>query len=230
MSEWLKEPVSKTGIPATVSRVRIPPCPFLPMASLDRHLLPGEQIVHRARPHWVMFLASLLLAGTGIVLGGVLQYFVNDYWYAGAAVAALGVVLAIGPALRYATSEYAVTDKRVLARVGVLERRSLETLLSKIEAIGVEQDLTGRLLGYGTITITGTGGTQERLDRIAAPLEFRRRVQGQIVEIEERRGTTTVRGLVDAPARVERECPYCAEPILARAKVCKHCGRDVEPL
>src|SRR5687767_1757397 len=80
-----------------------PSLSVLPMASLDRHLLPGEQIVHRARPHWVMFLGSVLLAGTGIVLGGVLQYFVNDYWYAGAAVAALGVVLAIGPALRYAT-------------------------------------------------------------------------------------------------------------------------------
>lgn len=32
------------------------------------------------------------------------------------------------------------------------------------------------------------------------------------------------------PVREERDCPYCAEPILARARVCKHCGRDVEPL
>ena len=192
------------------------------MASLDRHLLPGEQIVHRARPHWVMFLGSLLLAGTGLALAGVLQYFVGDYWYVGAGVAALAIVFALGPAVRYATSEYAVTDKRVLARVGVLERRSLETLLSKIEAIGVEQGLAGRLLGYGTLTITGTGGTQETLDRIPAPLEFRRRVQGQIVELEERRG-------LGVGARAERECPFCAEPILARAKVCKHCGRDVEP-
>lgn len=30
--------------------------------------------------------------------------------------------------------------------------------------------------------------------------------------------------------RVERDCPHCAEPILARAKVCKHCHRDVEPV
>jgi len=200
------------------------------MASLDSHLLPGERIVHRARPHWVMFLGPVLLALVGAALGGALQYFAGDYWYAGAAVAALGLILAVGPGLRYATSEYAVTDKRVLARLGVLERRSLETLLSKIEAIGVEQDLVGRLLGYGTITITGTGGTQETLERIAAPLEFRRRVQGQIVEIEERHGISASRGFADPAARVERECPFCAEPILSRAKVCKHCGRDVEPL
>ena len=31
-------------------------------------------------------------------------------------------------------------------------------------------------------------------------------------------------------AREERECPYCAERILKKARVCKHCGRDVEPL
>lgn len=32
--------------------------------------------------------------------------------------------------------------------------------------------------------------------------------------------------LLPAP-RDERECPFCAEPILARAVICKHCGRDV---
>lgn len=33
-----------------------------------------------------------------------------------------------------------------------------------------------------------------------------------------------------AEVREERECPYCAEKILKKAKVCKHCGREVEPL
>ncbi len=27
--------------------------------------------------------------------------------------------------------------------------------------------------------------------------------------------------------RIERPCPWCAEPILVQATVCKHCGRDV---
>ena len=33
-----------------------------------------------------------------------------------------------------------------------------------------------------------------------------------------------------AEVRDERECPHCAELILKKARVCKHCGRDVEPL
>ncbi len=44
MSEWLKEPVSKTGIPLRVSWVRIPPCPF-PLL-IEARLVPG---FHRAR-------------------------------------------------------------------------------------------------------------------------------------------------------------------------------------
>src|SRR5919109_1232429 len=86
--------------------------------------------------------------------------------------------------IRYLSSDFAVTDKRVLARTGLIQRHSLETLLSKVEAIGVDQDFKGRLLGYGTITITGTGGTREAIARIPAPLEFRRQVQAQIVELE----------------------------------------------
>jgi uncharacterized membrane protein YdbT with pleckstrin-like domain len=196
------------------------------MASLEAHLLAGERMVRRSRPHWILFGGPLLVGLAGVVLGAVLQITRQDYWYAGAAVVGLALLLAIGPALRYLSTEFAITDKRVIARLGLLQRRSLETLLSKIEAIEVEQDLTGRLLGYGTLVIVGTGGTRESIPRIPAPLEFRRQVQSQIVALDDRRSGTPA----TAAAREERECPYCAERILARAKICRFCGRDVEPL
>lgn len=202
------------------------------MSSLDDQLLSGEQIVYRARPHWVVFGTPLALAVVGASLAAALQLAMHEYWYVGAAVVGLALITAVPPALRYASSDFAVTDKRVLARMGLLHRESLETLLSKIEGIAVEQDLWGRMLGYGTLTITGTGGTRESIACIPRPLEFRRQVQSQIVALDERRGLQPATLLDDPgrPARVERDCPWCAEPILARARVCKHCGRDVEPL
>ena len=202
------------------------------MSSLDDQLLGGEQIVYRARPHWVLFGTPIILAVIGTSLAAGLQLATHDYWYVGAAVVGLAAVTAVPPALRYASSDFAVTDKRVLARMGLLHRESLETLLSKIEGIAVEQNLWGRMLGYGTLTITGTGGTRESITCIPHPLEFRRQVQSQIVAQDERRGrqTAALPDDVARPARVERDCPWCAEPILARARVCKHCGRDVEPL
>src|SRR5215216_4034504 len=164
------------------------------MASLDDQLLAGERIVYRTRPHWILFGGPLLAVLAGLVIGVALQLTVHDYrypyagWYAGAALLGVALLLAVPPAIRYLSSDFAVTDKRVLARMGILHRQSLETLLTKIEGIGVEQDVWGRMLGYGSITITGTGGTRESLPGIPRPLEFRRHVQSQIVELDERRG------------------------------------------
>lgn len=199
------------------------------MSSLDDQLLAGERIVYRSRSHWILFGAPILVALVGIALGVTLQLTAHDYWYVGAALVGLALILALPPTVRYLSSDFAVTDKRVLARRGLVRRDSLETLLSKIEGIDVEQNLWGRILGYGTVTITGTGGTHESMPCIPRPLEFRRQVQGQIVALDERRGGEPTAAGSRPDARVERDCPWCAERILARARVCKHCGRAVEP-
>jgi uncharacterized membrane protein YdbT with pleckstrin-like domain len=202
------------------------------MSYLDDHLLDGEQIVYRARLHWIIFGGALFMVALGFALALALQAIQPGYWYLGLALVGIGLLLAIGPAIRYVSSEFAVTDKRVLAKHGFIERESIETLLSKIEAISVDQGIIGRVFDYGSITITGTGGTEESFPRISQPLEFRRQIQSQVVALEERRGTQSLPqgNSQPAAARVERDSPYCAERILARARVCKYCGRDVVPV
>jgi uncharacterized membrane protein YdbT with pleckstrin-like domain len=88
-------------------------------------------------------------------------------------------------------TEIAVTNRRVLVKVGLLTRRSIEIMLSKIESIRVEQSLVGRMLSFGTIVVRGTGGTPEPFAKIAHPLEFRRNVQEQIDSLGESRMATT---------------------------------------
>jgi uncharacterized membrane protein YdbT with pleckstrin-like domain len=56
-------------------------------------------------------------------------------------------------------------------------------LLNKVESIQVNQDILGRILGYGSITVSGTGGTKDPFHKIDAPLEFRKKVQEQIASI-----------------------------------------------
>jgi uncharacterized membrane protein YdbT with pleckstrin-like domain len=202
------------------------------LSYLDDHLLAGERIVYRAKLHWTIFLTSIVVVLLGVVLGILLQLAQPAYALAGAALAGVGLLLAVGPAIRYISSEFAVTDKRVLGKLGFIERESKETLLSKVEAIAIDQGVIGRILGFGTVTITGTGGTQESFPRISEPLEFRRQIQSQIIAQEERRGLPPAAAASVEPRdpRDERDCPYCAERILARARVCKHCGRDVVPV
>ncbi len=205
------------------------------MSYVDDHLLPGERVVYRAYLHWAAFGWSIVLAVLAIaalVVTRLLDADPNVQLWVPVALGALALFSAIGPYIKRASSEFAVTDKRVIAKVGVVQRDSLETMLSKIEAIGVDQTLMGRLFGYGAITIVGTGGTKEAFDRIAAPLEFRRQVQTQIAAAEDRRaagGSGGADPALSRPDRQERECPYCAEMILARAQVCRFCDRAVQP-
>jgi uncharacterized membrane protein YdbT with pleckstrin-like domain len=78
------------------------------------------------------------------------------------------------PALvSYATSEFTITNRRVVVKIGWLRRRTMEININKVESAGVLQGLQGRILGYGDITLTGTGGTKELLKKISRPFEFR---------------------------------------------------------
>jgi uncharacterized membrane protein YdbT with pleckstrin-like domain len=92
---------------------------------------------------------------------------------------AIGVFAIISPIIDYATSEFGVTNKRVIIKVGFLRRRTLELLLKHVEAISVDQSVIGRILGFGSITLTGTGGVREVFHSISSPLEFRRQIQGE---------------------------------------------------
>jgi uncharacterized membrane protein YdbT with pleckstrin-like domain len=94
--------------------------------------------------------------------------------------AAPALIIGVERWIRFSASEFAVTNRRVLIKVGVIRRHSVELLLEKVEGIGIEQSMTGRLLNFGSIIVTGTGGTKETFHEISAPLEFRRQVQAGV--------------------------------------------------
>ena len=84
-----------------------------------------------------------------------------------------------GGIIRRLATEVGVSNRRVLIKTGLFSRRSIEVLLPRVESIGVEEPLMGRILGYGTVVVRGTGGTAETFDQIAHPNELRRQVQLQ---------------------------------------------------
>lgn len=197
------------------------------MSYVDSQLLPNEVVRYRARLHRSLFAVPLLFGALALATI-FLAMGQHPFWWVVLAFAILGAATFGWSWMKYATSEFAVTDKRVIIKIGWIRRRTLETMLAKVEGIGVDQSLSGRLFGLGTIVVTGTGGTKEEFDRIADPLEFRRQVQAAISSAEETRVGVAAPATGYAPAdREERECPYCAERILAKAKICRFCGRDV---
>jgi uncharacterized membrane protein YdbT with pleckstrin-like domain len=194
---------------------------------VDSQLLPNEVVRYRARLHRSLFIIPSIF---GVLAVGTMAFAFGQHplWWVVLALAVLGAVTFAGAWVKYSTSEFAVTDKRVIIKVGWIRRRTVETMLAKVEGVGVDQTLTGRMSGFGTIVVTGTGGTKEEFDRVADPLEFRRQIQAAIATADEARSAISAPEAGYAPAdRQERECPYCAERILVKAKVCRFCGRDV---
>jgi len=124
------------------------------MSYVESSLLAGERVIYSAKLHWVMYVPHVLLM---LVLVG----FVSILW----------------PIVRQYTTELVVTNRRVIAKDGLIARRTLEMNLSKIETIGVEQTVVGRILNYGNVVVVGTGGTQEAFSGVAKPIQFRREVQ-----------------------------------------------------
>src|SRR5208282_1674779 len=146
------------------------------MSYIDGNLLDGEHVVYRTSLHWLLFVIPVLF--TVVVLLPLAWLMANGTWKSFAWIPlSFGLIVLVATFIKRQSSDFAVTNKRVMMKVGVFHTRSIELLLHKIEAIAVEQSLIGRILGYGDLVITGTGGTQEAFSHIQAPLAFRRAVQ-----------------------------------------------------
>lgn len=146
------------------------------MSYVERHLLTGETVTYRTRLHWKLYFLPGLTAVLLMTPLTVLALNSTTKLLALAPVAVALIILGI-PFFKRHSSEFAVTTKRVIIKLGVLNTRSVELLLPKIEGITVTQSLGGRLLGYGEIVVIGTGGTQESFAGIQSPLDFRQAVQ-----------------------------------------------------
>jgi len=127
------------------------------MSYIDDSLVAGENIVHRAHVSW--------WSQFGLVLLGLLTLVAFG----------LGLIFLVWAWIKVRSTEIAITNRRVIAKFGIVKRSTVEINLEKVEALRVEQGVMGRILNYGTVFITGTGSSVEPIPSIADPLVFRRK-------------------------------------------------------
>lgn len=118
---------------------------------VKNNLITGEYIVYRTTYHWKIFCN----------LKSILTFFI------------------IPLVARY-SDEFAITNKRIIMKTGLIARKTLEINLTKVESVLVNQSIIGRILGFGNVVIIGTGGTRETFIDIKKPTEFRKRFQETI--------------------------------------------------
>ena len=135
---------------------------------------PGEHVLYIGKVSLFSILPSLSGGTLLILIGGVSAIGVGPV---GLIVSALGLVWVLAGLIRRNSTELAVTNRRVIAKFGLIRRSTIELNLAKVESIRVEQSVGGRIFGYGSVIVTGTGSTMDPIPYIADPIKFRQAVQ-----------------------------------------------------
>ena len=146
-----------------------------------------ERPLHQTSIHWMALSGSVIGAFLSLIVVVPIAMFAawrNFYWGWLMLVIPAGILLSAAITVR--TSELVITDRRVLIKVGFIQRHTFEMFISKIESVGVFQSMLGRLFNYGTVEIRGTGGSSESFATIADPLPFRDAIQ--LVQSNSERG------------------------------------------
>jgi hypothetical protein len=143
------------------------------MGYVSDSLGPGEEIVHSAHLHWVVYarpitalLAAAVAAGFSAQVGGILGL---------AALVWLGIAWILAR-----STELGVTTRKVVGKWGLVARSTIEQRLEKVDSISVDQGLLGRILNFGDVTVHGTGVNATPVRMIADPILFRRKVEHAI--------------------------------------------------
>jgi uncharacterized membrane protein YdbT with pleckstrin-like domain len=149
------------------------------MGFKEEDLLSGEQIVYKTKLHVVLFLAPLVayIIFISLIFMGYADIIVKKNHNIIFLFSIVLLLYSLYQYMIYKTSEIAVTNKRVFAKMGIFERTSFDIRLDKVESLSVDQEVMGRILGYGRVVITGTGGTPEQFSYISNPQELRHQVQ-----------------------------------------------------
>ncbi|MDD2858108.1 MAG: PH domain-containing protein [Candidatus Nanopelagicales bacterium] len=127
------------------------------MAYPAKLLAPGESIVYELKPHWrgliVPFIAFILEV---FILTLLLVRFSDSAvvrWIVLVAFVFFVVLWSLVPFLRWLTTQYVFTDRRIITRSGLLTKQGRDMPLAKTNNVSFSQGLLGRMLNFGNLDI-----------------------------------------------------------------------------
>ena len=152
------------------------------MRYIEKNLTKGESIIYRTKLHWIVFIWPIFWIFIAVLLFSI----GNKMIPVGGFFSVVAIATCFAAFINYSTSDFGVTNKRVLMKSGFIRININEIFLTKVDNIFVKQGRLGRFLGYGSVIVSGTGGTKNPFHKITNPLEFKRITQEQSVKIQEK--------------------------------------------
>lgn len=165
---------------------------------VKRAMQPNEKVVYAAQLHWIIYKTGILTTILGGVFGAcavpLATLFVGDKWasyidtpakWMSVGLIALGTLHLLISFIRQMTTELVITDQRVIAKHGWIATTSYELMMTKVEGATIDQTVMGRMLGYGTLMVKGTGGGISPIDHVADPYKFHSYLMSSLREAHE---------------------------------------------
>jgi uncharacterized membrane protein YdbT with pleckstrin-like domain len=168
------------------------------MGYIERNLIAGERVVYKTGSHPWLWIAPLLTTSLLLVafqaalpilteqlrrLPNVTNEAVSYLAFSGILIIVAGALNALGGFIRWLTDEISVTTLRIVSKRGWLIRRVTEVSLSKFEACEIAESLLGRLLGYKTLVVTGSGGTTHHFTMVRRARALRDHILAQAAAV-----------------------------------------------
>ena len=153
-----------------------------------------EYLVLRLRPHWKVLIRAVLVAVLVVAVALVAEVLIPSGSAAPAARLVVGAVAILAlmlwlmvPVLRWRTTTYELTSRRLRVRDGIVTRRGRDIPLSRITDVSFETGLLDRILGAGTLVVESPGEHgQVRLTQIPH-VQYLQSALFQLVEEERQR-------------------------------------------
>jgi len=148
------------------------------MSELNEFLYKNERLIYETGPHWVIFIMPAVFS---LAVIGTLFIPISNY-YITLAVMLFAAYSWVSAMIAQRFTAYGVTSQRVLTKTGLFSRQTSGVLIKRIESVDVVQPIWGRVVGCGSVLVTGTGGGVDVFYNIAEPFEFRKHLVEQLHE------------------------------------------------
>ena len=139
----------------------------------------NDGVMYQARLHWVIFLGPIILLMIVLAVG----YYTTLPHMIEFSMASIALLWECIVWLTYRFSFLDIKKNRVVMCSGIIVRQTLDIPMNKIESIDIRQSILGSILQYGSLVITGTGGTRQYINIISKPLTCRRYIEELMYEI-----------------------------------------------
>lgn len=132
-----------------------------------------SDVVYLARLHWILFLWPVVL-GCIAMFVGIEIYQLKEVALFFVAFSLIWIAMTW---VNFHFSSLTIKKKQVILRTGMMVRQTIDIPIAKIETIDIRQSLFGSIFHYGTLIITGTGGTRHMIGFLDKPLTCRRYIE-----------------------------------------------------